>query len=184
MSGASSLAPVLAILAVDAGIPPWEAREKLTVEDAHAILDLLPGPRRGAEGMNRGRPRRQGFSRRRHQEFQPRFQGTRQRNRNLWPGRRREKAVTTLATVAAAGAAAIGVAGAKAVSAAADLEQSTGAIEAVFKSGADQMKAYADTAASTVGLTKNEYQELGTLLGAQLKTAARASTSWQAKQTN
>lgn len=80
-----------------------------------------------------------------------------------------KQAVTTLATVAAAGAAAIGVAGAKAVSAAADLEQSTGAIEAVFKSGADQMKAYADTAASTVGLTKNEYQELGTLLGAQLK---------------
>ena len=80
-----------------------------------------------------------------------------------------KQAVTTLATVAAAGAAAIGVAGAKAVSAAADLEQSTGAIEAVFKSGADQMKAFADTAASTVGLTKNEYQELGTLLGAQLK---------------
>lgn len=80
-----------------------------------------------------------------------------------------KQAVTTLATVAAAGAAAIGVAGAKAVSAAADLEQSTGAIEAVFKSGADQMKAYADTAASTVGLTKTEYQELGTLLGAQLK---------------
>ena len=80
-----------------------------------------------------------------------------------------KQAVTTLATVAAAGAAAIGVAGAKAVSMAADLEQSTGAIEAVFKSGADQMKAFADTAATTVGLTKNEYQELGTLLGAQLK---------------
>lgn len=80
-----------------------------------------------------------------------------------------KQAVTTLATVAAAGAAAIGVAGAKAVSAAADLEQSTGAIEAVFKSGADQMKAFADTAATSVGLTKNEYQELGTLLGAQLK---------------
>ena len=80
-----------------------------------------------------------------------------------------KQAVTTLATVAAAGAAAIGVAGAKAVSMAADLEQSTGAIEAVFKSGADQMKAFADTAASSVGLTKNEYQELGTLLGAQLK---------------
>lgn len=78
-------------------------------------------------------------------------------------------AVTTLATVAAAGAAAIGVAGAKAVSAAADLEQSTGAIEAVFKSSADQMKAFADTAATSVGLTKNEYQELGTLIGAQLK---------------
>lgn len=41
MTGASSLGPVLAILAVDAGIPPWEARERLTLEDAHAILDLL-----------------------------------------------------------------------------------------------------------------------------------------------
>ena len=80
-----------------------------------------------------------------------------------------KQAVATLATTAAAGAAAIGVAGAKFVSAAADLEQSTGAIEAVFKSGAEQMKAFADTAATTVGLTKNEYQELGTLLGAQLK---------------
>lgn len=41
MTGATSLSPVLAVLAVDAGIPPWEAREHLTLEDAHAILDLL-----------------------------------------------------------------------------------------------------------------------------------------------
>nr|DAV64753.1 MAG TPA: hypothetical protein [Caudoviricetes sp.] len=41
ITGASSLGPVLAILAIDAGIPPWDAREKLTLEDAHAILDLL-----------------------------------------------------------------------------------------------------------------------------------------------
>lgn len=41
MIGASSLGPVLAVLAVDAGISPWEAREHLTLEDAHAILDLL-----------------------------------------------------------------------------------------------------------------------------------------------
>lgn len=41
MTGATSLGPVLAILAVDAGIPPWEARENLTLEDARAILDLL-----------------------------------------------------------------------------------------------------------------------------------------------
>ena len=41
MTGATSLDPVLAILAVDAGIPPWEAREHLTLEDARAILDLL-----------------------------------------------------------------------------------------------------------------------------------------------
>ena len=41
MTGATSLGPVLAVLAVDAGIPPWEAREHLTLEDARAILDLL-----------------------------------------------------------------------------------------------------------------------------------------------
>lgn len=41
MTGATSLGPVLAILAVDAGIPPWEAREHLTLEAARAILDLL-----------------------------------------------------------------------------------------------------------------------------------------------
>nr|WP_315283996.1 hypothetical protein [uncultured Actinomyces sp.] len=41
MTGATSLGPVLAILAVDAGIKPWEAREYLTLEDARAILDLL-----------------------------------------------------------------------------------------------------------------------------------------------
>lgn len=41
MTGATSLGPVLAILAVDAGISPWEAREHLTLEDARAILDLL-----------------------------------------------------------------------------------------------------------------------------------------------
>jgi hypothetical protein len=41
MTGATSLGPVLAILAVDAGIPPWEAREHLTLEDTRAILDLL-----------------------------------------------------------------------------------------------------------------------------------------------
>ena len=78
-------------------------------------------------------------------------------------------AVKTLAATAAASTAAITAAGGKFVSAAADMEQSSGSIEAVFKEGADQMKAYADTAATSVGLTKNEYQELGTLLGAQLK---------------
>lgn len=41
MTGAPSLGLVLAVLAVDAGIPPWEAREHLTLEDAQAILDLL-----------------------------------------------------------------------------------------------------------------------------------------------
>lgn len=31
----------LAVLAVDAHIPPWQARERLTVEEADAILRLL-----------------------------------------------------------------------------------------------------------------------------------------------
>ncbi|WP_165215267.1 hypothetical protein [Schaalia sp. ZJ1691] len=85
-----------------------------------------------------------------------------------------KKAVGVLATATAAGAAAAGALGTKVTLMAADLEQSTGAIEAVFKNTADQMKGFADTAATTVGLTKNEYQELGTLLGAQLKNGGTA----------
>jgi len=80
-------------------------------------------------------------------------------------------AVSTLAKVGAAAGAALGAVSLKAVAAAADLEQSTGSIEAVFKGAADQMKKFASQAADTVGLTKNEYQELGTLIGAQLKNA-------------
>ena len=41
MTGAAGLSDVIAILAVDAGIRPWEAGEHLTLEDARAILDLL-----------------------------------------------------------------------------------------------------------------------------------------------
>lgn len=36
-----SLGALIAVLAVDAHIAPWEARERLTVADATAILDLL-----------------------------------------------------------------------------------------------------------------------------------------------
>lgn len=80
-------------------------------------------------------------------------------------------AIGVLARVGAAAGAALGAVSLKAVAAAADLEQSTGSIEAVFKGAADQMKKFASQAADTVGLTKNEYQELGTLIGAQLKNA-------------
>src|SRR5699024_7722517 len=55
-----------------------------------------------------------------------------------------------------------------------DLEQSVGAIEAVFKSGASQMSTWSQTAATDVGLTKNEFNELGTLMGAQLKNGGTA----------
>ena len=40
MSWASST-DLLAVLAVDAHIPPWDARDRLTIAEAHAILSLL-----------------------------------------------------------------------------------------------------------------------------------------------
>lgn len=74
---------------------------------------------------------------------------------------------------AAAASAAVGAAAGaisfKAVQMAGDLEQSTGAVEAVFKQTADKVKAYASTASTSFGVTKNEFQELSVLLGAQLK---------------
>ena len=50
MNGATSLSPVLAILAVDAGNSPWEAREYLPLEDARAILDLLQESAKAQKG--------------------------------------------------------------------------------------------------------------------------------------
>lgn len=90
------------------------------------------------------------------------------------------KGVGKLGTVAKAGFAAAavgaGVLGAKvvgftgeAVQAASDLEQSTGAVEAVFGKQAAAMKKNAEGAAQAFGLSKNSYQELATVLGAGLK---------------
>lgn len=70
----------------------------------------------------------------------------------------------------AIGAAAIGV-GAKLASMGADLEQSIGAVDDVFKGAAGQMHAFADTAATSVGLSTNAYNELATVIGSQLKNA-------------
>lgn len=61
-----------------------------------------------------------------------------------------------------------------AVGGAADLEQSVGAVQTVFKDAAPQMLEWADSAATAVGLTKNEYAELGTLIGTQLKNGGTA----------
>lgn len=38
---ASLVDDMIAVLAVDAGIPPWDARERLTYRDAASILALL-----------------------------------------------------------------------------------------------------------------------------------------------
>lgn len=85
-----------------------------------------------------------------------------------------KQAAKTIATIGVAAAGAAAALGAKAVSLAGDLEQSAGAVETVFKSGADQMRQFANQASSSVGLTKNEYNELATVLGTQLKNGGTA----------
>lgn len=80
--------------------------------------------------------------------------------------RRAAGAVATIGAAAATAAAGLGI---KAVQLAGNLEQSTGAIEQVFKASGDQMKAFADKASTSVGLSKNQFQELATVLGSQLK---------------
>jgi phage-related protein len=54
------------------------------------------------------------------------------------------------------------------------LEQSVGAIQSVFKESAGEMLEWSKGAATSVGLTQNAYNELGTLIGAQLKNAGTA----------
>lgn len=58
-----------------------------------------------------------------------------------------------------------------AVMGAGDLEQSLGAVDSVFKDSAGQMHAWANTAATSVGLSTNSYNELATVLGSSLKNA-------------
>lgn len=77
-----------------------------------------------------------------------------------------------LAKMAAPAALALGgivAFGAGAVSAASDVQQSLGAVDAVFGTNAKQIKAWADQSATAVGLSKNAYMELATVTGAQLK---------------
>ena len=58
-----------------------------------------------------------------------------------------------------------------AANAASKLEQASGGVEAVFKSGAGAVKQWADQAATSIGLSKSQYMELATLIGSQLKNA-------------
>jgi len=75
---------------------------------------------------------------------------------------------------AAAGAVAVGSFVKGAISGAADLEQSVGAVDAVFKGSAGQIHDWAKTAATDVGLTQNEFNTLGSLIGSQLKNGGTA----------
>lgn len=76
-----------------------------------------------------------------------------------------------LATAGVAMGAAATAIGGKMLAMGADLEQSAGAVQDVFKGSADQMQAFADTAYKSVGLSANAYNELATVLGSQLKNA-------------
>ena len=91
--------------------------------------------------------------------------------------------VAGAAAFAAAGAALIKY-GADAVGLAGDLEQSVGAIDTVFKGSAKEMHDWAKTAKNDVGLTRNEFNELGTLIGTQLKNGGTAMDQLAPKTNN
>lgn len=76
--------------------------------------------------------------------------------------------------IAAAGVAAMGAFVTGAVREAANLEQSVGAIDAVFGENAATMHGWARGAAASVGLTRNQYNELGTIIGSQLRNGGVA----------
>lgn len=81
------------------------------------------------------------------------------------------KRVQPAATVAAGAVIAMGK---QAIDSASALEQSTGAVESVFKGQAAAIKSFASNAADAVGLSKNQYQEFASVLGSQLKNLGTA----------
>lgn len=64
------------------------------------------------------------------------------------------------------------------------LEQSIGAVDVVFKESAGQISEWAAGSARSLGLTKNEYNELGTLIGTQLKNGGTAMDELAPKTNN
>lgn len=74
----------------------------------------------------------------------------------------------------ALGALGIGAFFKSAIGGAANLEQSVGAVDAVFKGSAGQMHEWAKSAATDVGLTQDEFNSLGTMIGSQLKNGGTA----------
>lgn len=65
--------------------------------------------------------------------------------------------------------------GKQAVGAASNLQQSMGAVDDVFKSSAKQVHSYAKSAAEAVGLSRNQYNEMATIIGTQLKNGGTAA---------
>lgn len=71
-----------------------------------------------------------------------------------------------------------------AVAGAGDLQQSVGAIDTVFGRSSGRMHTWAKGAATDVGLTRNEFNELGTLIGSQLKNGGTAMDKLAPKTRN
>lgn len=81
------------------------------------------------------------------------------------------------ASVAAAGVlAGLAAVGKEAFDSASALQQSGGAVESVFAGQAAAVQKLAEGAAEAVGLSKNAYNELGSVLGAQLKNMGFAGS--------
>ena len=74
--------------------------------------------------------------------------------------------------------------GAIAVKHAADLEQSAGAVQDVFKNYAATVSRYSRQAATSVGLSANAYNELATLIGTQLKNGGTSIDQLAGKTNN
>jgi len=87
-------------------------------------------------------------------------------------GRTLGRVVGPLAVAAAVAAVGNGVAAS--VRAAGSLEQSLGAIDTVFKGNSTQMHTWAQSASTSVGLARDEYNNLAVLIGSQLKNAGTA----------
>lgn len=75
---------------------------------------------------------------------------------------------------AVAGAAAVASFAKGAIQGAGDLQQSIGAVQTVFGDSSKQMLGWSKTANQSVGLTQNEFNSLGTLIGSQLKNGGTA----------
>lgn len=71
-----------------------------------------------------------------------------------------------------------------AVAGAGELEQSVGAIETIFGKSSSKMLSWSKDAAQSVGLTQNEFNELGTLIGSQLKNGGTAMDQLAPKTQN
>lgn len=80
-----------------------------------------------------------------------------------------EQGMKSMAIPAAAVATGVGAIGIASINAASDLQQSMGAIDAVFGDSAGQIKDWARTASDAVGLSTSEYGNFAATIGAQLK---------------